>query len=160
MNIEIGRNLIKKRDFINALNFFLKLEKKEKNKTRIYFFLGLIYSELNNYKKSIENYKKCLNLQPELPQAMFNLAIEKQNIGKVQEAKSIYLKILEKNKFNIRIYFALYSLNPDFISNEYYDVIDEIEKSKKLNLNERSLLCYLKSKNQKKRKTKRERFFI
>ena len=159
MNIEIGRNLIKKRDFIQALNFFLRLEKKEKDKTRIYFFLGLIYSELNNYKKSIENYKKCLNLQPELPQAMFNLAIEKQNIGKVQEAKSIYLEILEKNKFNIRIYFALYSLNPDFISNEYYDVIDEIEKSNKLNLNERSLLCYLKSKNQKKKKNKEKEIF-
>ena len=81
MNIEIGRNLIKKREFIQALNFFLRLEKKEKDKTRIYFFLGLIYSELNNYKKSIENYKKCLKLQPGLPQAMFNLAIEKQNIG-------------------------------------------------------------------------------
>ena len=156
MNIEFGRNLIKKREFSEALDFFLKIKDNEKDKARVYFFLGLIYSELNNYKKSIENYEKCLELKPNSVQAIFNLAVEKQNIGKIHEAKSLYLKILDIDKKNIRIYFALYSLDPNFINTDYYKFVEGIEQNNKLDKYEKSLIYFLKSKKAKLIKNKKK----
>ena len=156
MNIEFGRNLIKKREFSEALDFFLKIKDNEKDKARVYFFLGLIYSELNNYKKSIENYEKCLELKPNSVQAIFNLAVEKQNIGKIHEAKSLYLKILDIDKKNIRIYFALYSLDPNFINTDYYKFVEGIEQNNKLDKYEKSLIYFLKSKKEKLIKNKKK----
>ena len=57
MNFSTGQKLIAQKEFGKALNVFLNL--KDKNDD-IYFYLGLIYFELNNFKKSIHYYNKFL----------------------------------------------------------------------------------------------------
>ena len=54
MNIKIGQKLVKQKEFAKALDFFLNLSNLKKNNSTINFYLGLIYSELNDYKKSIK----------------------------------------------------------------------------------------------------------
>ena len=49
MNLSEGKKLIKKKEFGTALKFLLKFEKKNTSDIRIYFYLGLVNFELNNF---------------------------------------------------------------------------------------------------------------
>ena len=56
MNYLEGQKLVKQKEFGKALNIFLKLLENDKKNNNIYFYLGLIYSELNDFNKSIFYY--------------------------------------------------------------------------------------------------------
>ena len=60
MDILEGQKLIKNKDYRNALNFFLNIKKKEVKNVNIFFYLGLIYFELNKLNKSIFYYSEFL----------------------------------------------------------------------------------------------------
>ena len=107
MNIKTGQKLVKQKEFAKALNFFLDLSNNEKEDSTINFYLGLIYSELNDFKKSVEYYEKCLDKDPKSFYTLYNLAIVKQNIGEIKQAKEIYLKLIKIDKFKIRPYLGL-----------------------------------------------------
>ena len=53
MDIKIGQKFVKQKEFTKALDFFLKISDKKKNNSTVNFYLGLIYSELNDFKKSV-----------------------------------------------------------------------------------------------------------
>ena len=57
MNFSIGQKLVAQKEFGKALNVFLNLNDKN---DFIYFYLGLIYFELNNFNKSNYYYNKFL----------------------------------------------------------------------------------------------------
>ena len=107
MNFLEGQKLIKQKEYGKALNIFLNLQKNGIKNKNIYFYLGLIYSELNDFNKSILNYTKYLKTDPDSKSALFNLAIAKQSIGEIDSAKDIYLKLITLERNNIRPYFAL-----------------------------------------------------
>jgi tetratricopeptide (TPR) repeat protein len=144
-----GQKFVKQKEYGKALSIFLKLQKNEtKNKT-IYFYLGLIYSELNDFKKSISNYNKYLKTYPDSKSTLFNLAIAKQSIGEINPAKDIYLKLIHLERNNIRPYFALSMLDVKFLTDKHYQCIAEIEKNKKISLYEKSLLYFILAKKEK-----------
>jgi len=148
MNFLEGQKLIKQKEYGKALDVFLNLQKNGiKNKT-IYFYLGLIYSELNDFNKSILNYNEYLKIDPDSKSALFNLAIAKQSIGKINSAKDIYLKLITLEKNNIRPYFALLMLNINFLTDEHYRYINKIEKSDKISLYEKSLVYFILAKKE------------
>ena len=107
MNFLEGQILVKQKEYGRALNIFLNLQKSGIKNKNIYFYLGLIYSELNNFNKSILNYNEYLVNDPDSKSALFNLAIAKQSIGEIDSAKNIYLKLIGLERNNIRPYFAL-----------------------------------------------------
>ena len=92
MNFLEGQKLVKQKEYGKALNIFLNLQKSGIKNNTIYFYLGLIYSELNDFNKSILNYNEYLTTDPDSKNALFNLAIAKQSIGEIDSAKNIYLK--------------------------------------------------------------------
>ena len=96
MDIKIGQKFVKQKEFAKALDFFLNLLNNKKDNSIINFYLGLIYSELNEFKKSIEYYEKSLKEDPKSFYTLYNLAIVKHNIGEIDQAKKIYLKLIEK----------------------------------------------------------------
>ena len=152
MNFLEGQKLIKQKEYGKALDVFLNLQKNGiKNKT-IYFYLGLIYSELNDFNKSTLNYTEYLKIDPDSKSALFNLAIAKQSIGKIDSAKDIYLKLITLEKNNIRPYFALLMLNINFLTDEHYLYINKIEKSDKVSLYEKSLVYFILAKKEQKNK--------
>ena len=151
MNIKTGQKLVKQKEFAKALNFFLDLSNNEKEDSTINFYLGLIYSELNDFKKSIKYYEKSLERDPKSFYTLYNLAIVKQNIGEINKAKKIYLSLIEIDKLKIRPYIGLYMLSQKFVTDIHFENILEIKKNLKLSMYEKSLVEFMLSKKEKRK---------
>ena len=152
MNLIDGQRLLKEKKFNKALDIFLNLEKNNYSDERIFFYLGLIYFELNYFDKSISYYKKFLLKDPQSSSTLLNLAIVKQTIGDFDSAREIYLKLIKQNKKNIRAYYGLYSLDAKKFSKKYFEILLNIKKNDKLNLYDLSIINFLLSKEKKKQK--------
>ena len=152
MNFITGQKLLKEKEFGQALIIFLDLEKNHIQDPRIYFYLGVIYFELNDFKKSIDNYNKFLKKQPNSVNALINLAIVNQSIGALESARKIYLKLIHQDKYTIRPYYGLFLLNPKYITNKYLHNILKIKQNSKLNLYEEGILYFILSKKEKENK--------
>ena len=62
MVFDLGKKFIQEKKFKKALLFFLNELKKRNNTVSTYFFLGIIYFELNKIKDSINYYKLALKI--------------------------------------------------------------------------------------------------
>ncbi len=149
MNFSTGQKLIAQKEFGKALNVFLNL--KDKNDI-IYFYLGLIYFELNDFNKSIYYYNKFLKKKPNSIIALYNLAFVKQSIGQIEMAKNIYLKLIEIDQNKIRPYYGLYTLNPNYLDQNKFEIILDIKKNYNHSLFEQGIINYLLSKKEKNNK--------
>ena len=157
MNLVEGQRFLKEKKFDKALNIFLNLEKKNNSDIRIFFYLGLVYFELNNFKKSILYYKKFLLKDPNSTNALLNLAIVKQTIGKINSAKKIYLKLIKQNRLNVRAYYGLYLLDTKNFPQKNFEILLNIKKKNNLNLYDFAIVNFLLSKSEKKQnKIKKE----
>ena len=114
MELDFGKRLIVQKNFRDAETIFLKLLKNERESFEINYFLGLIYFELKNTKKSFFHYNECLRVKPNSIKILLNLANLEQNLGNIEKAKEIYLKILNFDKNVIRAYYGLYLLDPQY----------------------------------------------
>ena len=149
MNVLVGQNYIKNKEFKKALMFFSKLEKSDTKTSSIFFYLGLVYFELNKFDKSIFYYKKYLNKKPLSEAGLLNLAITKQAIGDFKSAKDLFIKIVKINKFNVRAYYGLYMLDVNFLKEDLFINLFEISRSEKLNLYQKGIIDFLFSKQAK-----------
>ena len=150
MNLLDGQNLIKQKEFGKALKFFLRLEKDKIQNHKIFFFLGLIYFELNHFDKSSLYYHKFLDKEPKSEAGLLNLAILKQTIGELEKSKEIYFKLINLNKFNVRAYYGIYILDSNLFTHEFYKNINQIYKNNNLNLYDKGIIEFLFSKREKK----------
>ena len=150
MDISQGINHIKQKNFVTALNFFLELEKNHKEDPNLFFYLGIIFYELGDFKKSIYYYEKILEKNTNSINALYNLAIVKQSVGKIDSAKKIYndLKKIDKNK--IKPYYGLFTLKPEYLLEEDFETILSIKESKIPSLYDLGLINFLLSKREKK----------
>ncbi len=151
MNLNDGKNLIRQKKFSKALGVFLNLKKQKSFDYKVYFYLGLVNFELNNFNKSIKYYEKFLKTEPNSISTLINLAIVKQTIGDLNSAKKIYQKIIQINKFYLRAYYGLYLLDEKNFSDKIFDTLLEIEKNQELTLYDKGILNFLLSKKEKRR---------
>ena len=151
MDIETGKQFVKERNYIEAEKIFINLLKKGENLMLVNYFLGIIYFELQNYKKSKFYYKNSLKQNPNSKEILINLAYLEQSYGKLEEAKNIYQKLLSLNPYYIETYYRMYLLNSNYLKDEYEKLFFEIINKKNISLHERSLANYLLSKIQKKK---------
>ena len=93
MSFILGQQLVRQKEFGKALNIFLNLEKKTLKDSKIYFYLGMINFELNNFDKSIFYYEKFLQNVPNSISALHNLAIVKQSTGDIDVAPRALLHV-------------------------------------------------------------------
>ncbi len=149
MNILEGQKLVKNKNYGKALAFFLDLEKNFTNDCNIFFYLGIIYFELNEFNKSISYYNKFLNKNPNSESGLLNLAIAKQAIGDFVSAKELYIKIININKLNVRAYYGLYMLDDNFLNNKLFTHLKKVYKEKSLNLYQKGIINFLFSKKAK-----------
>ena len=145
----VGKNYIKNKEFGKALTFFLNLEKSGKKNSSIFFYLGLVYFELNKFDQSILYYNKYLKEDPKSEAGLLNLAIAKQAIGELKSARDLFLKIIKINKLNIQAYYGLYMLDVNFLKEDLFNNLFEISKSEKLNLYQKGVIDFLISKKAK-----------
>ena len=152
MDIETGKKFVRERNYLEAEKLFLNLLNKDENLMLVNYFLGIIYFELQNYKKSKLHYKNSLKLNQNSKEILINLAYLEQSYGNLKEAKEIYEKLLNLNPYYIETYYRMYLLNSDYLKDEYESMFLEIRNKKNITLHERALANYLLSKIEKKKK--------
>lgn len=151
MDLAEAQRFIKKKEFGKALDILLELEKISID-GRILFYLGLVYFELNNFKKCIFNYEKFLEKNPNSASALYNLAIAKQSIGELDSAKEIYVNLIKNNKNNVRAYYGLFVLNPTYLNDNKLEYLKLIRKNDDLNLYEKGIINFILSKKERENK--------
>ena len=150
MSYEFGKLLIKKKEYKKAFMIFKDILKKNPNDLRANFQLGKINYELNDLNQSIFFFKKCNQIQANTPSILFNLALSLQSIGKINEAKKQYLKLISINPNDVKSYYGLFFLDITNINSNYYNKLQSLIKNNKISLFEKSLINFIFSKIEKK----------
>ena len=150
MSYELGKLLIKKKEYNKAFMIFKDILKKNPNDLGANFQLGKINYELNDLNQSILFFKKCNQIQANTPSILFNLALSLQSIGKINEAKKQYLKLISINPNDVKSYYGLFFLDITNINSNYYNKLQSLIKNNKISLFEKSLINFIFSKIEKK----------
>ena len=151
MSHEIGKKLIKQKQYKKALYIFSKLLEKNSIDLKANFQMGKIYYELNSLSKSLLFFEKCNKIQPNTPNIIFNLALIFQSIGKIEEARKQYLNLIAINSKDIKSYYGLCILDIRYIEPKLYNNLEKIIKNNKISLFEKSLINFIFSKYEKKK---------
>ena len=150
MSYELGKLLIKKKEYNKAFMIFKDILKKNPNDLGANFQLGKINYELNDLNQSIFFFKKCNQIQSNTPSILFNLALSLQSIGKINEAKKQYLKLISINPNDVKSYYGLFFLDITNINSNYYNKLQSLINNNKISLFEKSLINFIFSKIEKK----------
>ena len=147
---------LQKGEFKKALKILEDFIKNGKQNIAIFFYLGKIYFELNDYKKSIFYFRKCNQIQPNSPKVLYNLAMVFQGLGKITEAEKLFNKLININPNDVRSYYGLFNLDINNITQEYKAKLKDLSNSEKISLFENSLINFIFSKLEKKEKKLQE----
>ena len=158
--IDEGLNKLKKRQVLAALNIFKKLHKLNPNNGDILFFLGNIYYELNDLKKSLFYLEQSLQKYPNSEAIINNYAITLQSLGRIDKAKELFMNLIKLNPNNIKAYYRLFRMNLKNFEKKYLDKIKLIEKEQNLNLEDKSLINFIYSKYEKRTSVRSEIKFL
>ena len=150
MSYELGKLLIKKKQYNQAFSIFKNILKEKPNDLRANFQIGKINYELNDLNQSIFYFKKCNQMQANTPSILFNLALALQGIGKINEAKKQYLKLISINPKDIKSYYGLFVLDITNINSTLYKKLQCLISNDKISLFEKSLINFIFSKIEKK----------
>ena len=151
MSNDLGKILIKKKQFSKALFVFQKILKKNPNYLRANFQMGKIFYELNDLNKSILFFEKCNKIQPNTPNVLFNLALILQSTGKIEKAKEKYLELISINKKDVKSYYGLHSLDINNITPEFNNILLKLNNDENVTMFEKSLINFIFSKLEGKR---------
>ncbi len=151
MSNDLGKILIKKKQFSKALFIFQKILKNNPNDLRANFHMGKIFYELNDLNKSFLFFEKCNKIQPSTPNILFNLALIYQSTGKIEKAKEKYLELISINKKDIKSYYGLHSLNINNITPEFNDILHKLKNDENVTIFEKSLINFIFSKLESKK---------
>jgi tetratricopeptide (TPR) repeat protein len=151
MSYELGKISIRKKHYNKAFFIFKNILKQKPNDLKANFQIGKIFYELNDLEKSIFFFKKCNQIQANTPGILFNLALALQSIGKVNEAKKQYLKLISNNPNDVKSYYGLFVLDDKNINSTYYDKLQSLISNDKISLFEKSLINFIFSKLEKKK---------
>ena len=151
MSYELGKLLIKKKHYNKAFIIFKNILEKKPNDLRANFQIGKINYEINDLEKSIFFFKKCNQIQTNTPSILFNLALSLQSMGKINEAKKQYLKLITINPNDIKSYYGLFILDNKSINSTYYNKLKSLIKNDKISLFEKGLINFIFSKFEKKK---------
>ena len=138
MSIDLGKVLIKKKQFSKALFVLNKILKSTPNDLRANFQLGKVYYELNDLKKSILIFEKCNEIQPNTAGILFNLALLLQSTGKIERAKEVYLKLISINSKDIKSYYGLHLLDINYVESNFHNKLKEFINDESIPTSEKS----------------------
>jgi len=142
--------------FNKALKILENIIKNGNQNIFIFFCLGKIHFELNNFKKSIFYYRKCNQIQPDSPKVLYNLALVFQGLGRISEAEKLFNKLIKINPNDVRSYYGLFNLSIDNITLNYKQKLKDLLNNEKTSLYEKSLINFIYSKLKKKEKKIKE----
>jgi len=77
---------------ISAIRKEMRTKQEE---ARLYFLLGTVYADQEDYQQAIDNFKRCLHLDPDFYKASSALASAYQDSGQEQAALAEFLSLTE-----------------------------------------------------------------
>lgn len=139
MSFYNSKNYNKIIDLLKSAQFYLAKETLI-NEEKDYFFdkefynlLGFVESQLNNTENAKKNYLKSISIDNNFYDPKVNLAILYYTIGKLTEAKDIFLDIIKKDPLNFQ---SNYNLGIICIDQKLYiDAIAYLKNSSNVNPN-------------------------
>ena len=148
MSLDLGKKFLLQKNFRDAEKIFLDLHKNN-NDFEINYNLGVINFELKNIKKSLRFFEKCKKIDPKSLNTYLKIAYLEQSTGNVEKSLSTYLKVLDINIKDIRAYYGIFTLNPNFLKSSHFEVIKQIYNNPSANILEKFLSEFLLSKKEK-----------
>ena len=151
MSLELGKQLIQKKQFKKAFIVIQNLLKNNPKDFRNNFLAGQMYYRLNELEKSNTFFQKCDEIKPNNPSVIFNLALILQAQGKIENAKEKYLNLISINKKDIKSYYGLFILDNSNINNKHRETLKNLNNDVNTPLFEKSIINFMFSKFEKKK---------
>ena len=151
MSLELGKQLVQKKQFKKAFVVIQNLLKDNPKAFRNNFLAGQMYYRLNELEKSNTFFQKCDQIQPNTPSVIFNLALILQAQGKIEDAKEKYLNLISINGNDVKSYYGLFILDNSNINNKHLETLKNLNNEVNTSLFEKSLINFMFSKFEKKK---------
>ena len=151
MDLATGQNLIKQKKFPSALRLLETLLSLNPHNHDIFFYLGRVYSEIQDFQNSIKYYQKYLHKNKNSISCLINLAILYLNIGDKKNSEKTFKKLLKINKSHIHGYYGLFSLSEKLLLDEDYNYLSEILNDNKISKRDKSVINFIFSKRERKK---------
>ena len=151
MSLELGKQLVQKKQFKKAFVVIQNLLKDNPKDFRNNFLAGQMYYRLNELEKSNTFFQKCDQIQPNTPSVIFNLALILQAQGKIEDAKEKYLNLISINGNDVKSYYGLFILDNSNINNKHLETLKNLNNEVNTSLFEKSLINFMFSKFEKKK---------
>lgn len=151
MSLELGKQLIQKKQFKKAFIVIQNLLRDNPRDFRNNFLAGKMYYGLNELEKSNTFFQKCDKIKPNNPSVIFNLALILQAQGKIENAKEKYLNLISINKKDIKSYYGLFILDNSNINNKHRETLKNLNNDVNTPLFEKSIINFMFSKFEKKK---------
>ena len=151
MSLELGKQLIQKKQFKKAFIVIQNLLKNNPKDFRNNFLAGKMYFGLNELEKSNTFFQKCDEIKPSTPSVIFNLALILQAQGNIENAKEKYLNLISINKNDVKSYYGLFILDNSNINNKHHETLKNLNNEVKTPLFEKSIINFMFSKFEKKK---------
>jgi len=149
MSLDLGKKFFSQKNFKDAEKIFLDLSKNNNN-FEINYNLAIINFELKNIKKSLKFFDKCKKIDPKSLNTYLKVAYLEQSTGDIEKSLSTYLKVLDINIRDIRAYYGIFTLKPNFLKTSHFEIIKQINDNPNANILEKFLSKFLLSKKEKK----------
>lgn len=107
LNKFLGLVLAHANNFDEALFFFEKCLKINKNLPDIYFNLGLIYKKKGLLDISVKNYKRAIELNPNFADAYINLGVVFEQLERNEDCLAILEELIKHDNNNYKAYYNL-----------------------------------------------------
>jgi len=107
LNKFLGLVLAHANNFDEALLFFEKCLKINKNLPDIYFNLGLIYKKKGLLDISVKNYKRAIELNPNFADAYINLGVVFEQLERNEDCLAILEELIKHDNNNYKAYYNL-----------------------------------------------------
>lgn len=105
-------------DLGNAYESLRKYSEIYFNSSDFQYYWGVYFSMSGNFEKAEEHFSFAIEIEPDLIEALYNLAYIKQTKNELFEATALYNRVLELNPEEIK---SLNNLATILISNKAYD---------------------------------------
>lgn len=94
--VQLGKQCFENKDYINAERYLRKVLKTNNQFADIHHLLGIICHLEGKFESAIEAFEAALKINPHYTEALLNLAVLYNDLGRFQEAKRLYAQIKKK----------------------------------------------------------------
>ncbi|NVO85809.1 tetratricopeptide repeat protein [Hymenobacter terrestris] len=103
---DAGTALLEKQQYKQALPFFLKALKLDRQFVKAHDHAAICYRQLQDFKKTADYYAKSLAIFPEGELALLNMAVVQNRLEKPDEARAYFEKLRFFHPYNPEGYFG------------------------------------------------------